>query len=381
MGGWACACLTRLSACGMLGPALAFILLLLQGHHSQAGFSSLESFDTDEPVTVTRPSGTSLQLRPNHTQTGAVAAEWKAVLHSREQNSVIVTWKNVSGSNNVHWKSSSHWKNRIDFRTEDFTLFINASQQPDSGVYILEVTSESGVTSRHKFNVSIFDLVGQPRLEEHWEPLDRGKCQVTLLCLVSRGGDVSYTWYRGRERIATPRNPSKLEEQIVPDNSSQMYTCNVSNPVSWANQTLKLTQGCLSAHQKLGLLPLLVIIVSLTTTVLLSALTCFCVWRRKRQPRPEEFLTIYQDVNNQSTRSNQQQRQEQGPPEEGSTIYSVILPQCSASTSQENENMTLYSVVLPSQKSGSKKKQHSPSVISTIYGEVGKVQTKAQNPA
>lgn len=72
---------------------------------------------------------------------------------------------------------------------------------------------------------------------------------MTLVCSVSGGGDVSYTWYRGSEQILTPRNLSSLEEQIDVDvHGSQMYTCNVSNPVSWANQTLKLSQGCLNAH-------------------------------------------------------------------------------------------------------------------------------------
>lgn len=73
-------------------------------------------------------------------------------------------------------------------------------------------------------------------------------CQVTLSCSISRGGNVSYAWYRGSDLIQTARNLSILEERIDPKDM-HTYTCNVSNPVSWDSQTLRLTQGCLSAQQ------------------------------------------------------------------------------------------------------------------------------------
>ncbi|ELK16385.1 Natural killer cell receptor 2B4, partial [Pteropus alecto] len=129
---------------------------------------------------------------------------------------------------------------------EDLSLLINATQQQDSGLYLLEVTREDGSICRHEFQISVFDHVEKPRLLEQWKALDRGRCQVTLSCLVSRGGNVSYAWYRGSELIQTTRNLSELEEQVGVG-SRHKYTCNVSNPVSWATQTLELTQAC---HRK-----------------------------------------------------------------------------------------------------------------------------------
>lgn len=73
-------------------------------------------------------------------------------------------------------------------------------------------------------------------------------CQVTLSCSVSRGSNVSYAWYRGSDLIQTASNLTTLEERIGPE-ITHTYTCNVSNPVSWASQTLRLSQGCLSAQQ------------------------------------------------------------------------------------------------------------------------------------
>ncbi|XP_059976612.1 natural killer cell receptor 2B4 [Mesoplodon densirostris] len=272
---------------------------------------------------------------------------------------------------------------RLSFISENLTLLIMAVRQQDSGLYLLEVTEDTGKVWRHKFQVSVFesllpDRVEKPQLVERWKFLDRGLCQVTLSCSVSRGGDVSYAWYRGTELIQTPRNLTKLEEQI--DVSGlHSYTCNVSNPVSWANHTLQLTQGCLNAHPNFIFLSTLMSIMILLMALFLGTLTCFYVWRWKRkqsQTRPEEFLTIYEDVNNVQTRRNQ----EQNSLGEGSTIYAIVQPQSSASTSQDNAH-PLYSLVQSSWKSGSKKTNRNTSFNKTIYEEVGKRASKAENPA
>ncbi|XP_036879728.2 natural killer cell receptor 2B4 isoform X8 [Manis javanica] len=266
---------------------------------------------------------------------------------------------------------------RLRFSIEDLTLHIEAAQHQDSGLYFLELTNQSGHVSQHKFQVSVFDHVEEPRVLGQWKALDTGKCQVTLSCLVSRGGDVSYAWYRGSEMIRTSRNLTRLEVQID-INSLHTFTCNVSNPVSWADNTLTLTPGCLTGHQKLGFLPFLVAVVILLVSLFLGTLTCFCVRRRKREKSetsPEELLTIYEDVKNPQIRRNQ--RQKQNSPGEGATVYSVIQSQPSASTSQET---TLYSLVQPSRKSGTKKKSHGPSLNNTVYDEVGRREPRAQNP-
>ena len=59
---------------------------------------------------------------------------------------------------------------------------------------------------------------------------------------------MSYAWYRGTELIQTPGNLTELVDK-VDVTGLHLYTCNVSNPVSWANQSLQLTQGCQSDHQ------------------------------------------------------------------------------------------------------------------------------------
>ncbi|XP_036199833.1 natural killer cell receptor 2B4 isoform X2 [Myotis myotis] len=338
----------------MLGPALAFLVLFLQGRHSPAASSCPEPLSPDGPVV--RPSGTSFCLGPGHTPTAVRSFDWKVRLRSNPSPCVLFTWKNDSRLHHAH-RNASDCNNRLNFSIKELRLLLKATQPNDSGTYSLEVTFENGTVRTHRFHVSVLDPVGKPELQllEQTAALGSGQCRVTLNCSASGGGDVTYTWYRGGERIPTPRSPFRLEEQ-VDVNGGHIYTCNVSNPVSWAHQSLQLGQGCGSTPQKLGLLPLLMIILVLILT-LLGTLTSVCVWRRGRKPAesgPEASLTVYEDVNHPPGRSGQS----------------------SASTSQETAT-TLYSVVLPPGKAGSKKRSHSPS----IYEGVGKIQPRAQHAA
>lgn len=364
----------------MLGQALALTLLLLfEGHQGQASPDSADH--------VTGLSGAPVRLQPPSTLTRADSVEWKVQLHTKLEFYVILTWKNTSGDlSNVLWVSKS-FNNRLSFKIEDLSLLINDTQQQDSGLYLLEVTREDGSICRHEFQISVFDHVEKPRLLEQWKALDRGRCQVTLSCLVSRGGNVSYAWYRGSELIQTTRNLSELEEQVGVG-SRHKYTCNVSNPVSWAAQTLELTQAC----HKVDFLSILVIVLLLILTLTLGSLTGLCVWRRRRrkrsQPIPKESLTIYEDVNSLPTRRNQEQ--EHSSLGEERTIYSSVQAQSAASTSRGTES-TVYSVVDPAraagrrlqgalrEQSGSRKRSHSPAVTITIYEEIGKRRPEAQN--
>lgn len=84
---------------------------------------------------------------------------------------------------------------------------------------------------------------------------------MNLSCAVTRGANVncntvsyenvsysnvSYTWYRGSELIRAGRDLRTLEEQIDAK-GEHTYTCSVSNPVSRANDTRRLT--CASTQQ------------------------------------------------------------------------------------------------------------------------------------
>ncbi|XP_045403069.1 natural killer cell receptor 2B4 isoform X1 [Lemur catta] len=355
----------------MLGQAvtLALLLLLKVSQAQECPGSTNHAFGL---------SGVSLQLWPNTPQTKMDSVEWKVKLTSHSAYQNILKWENGSNLKYESW-TLNNISNKYSFIIETLTLLINAAEQKDSGLYCLEVTNKSGKVWRAKFKVHVFDEVEKPLLWGQGKVLDRGKCQVSLSCLVSRDSNVSYAWYRGSELINMTRNLTILEKTGA--DGTYIYTCNVSNPVSWKIQTLNLTQGCQNAPE-FRFWTFLVTIVILIT-LLLGTLASFCVWKRKRkQPEtsPEEFLTIYEDVKDLQTRRNQEQKPKQNFPGEETTIYSTVQSQSSASTSQETAN-TLYSLIQPSRKSGSKKRNHSPFFSSTVYEEVGKRRPKAQDPA
>ncbi|XP_053463305.1 natural killer cell receptor 2B4 isoform X2 [Nycticebus coucang] len=337
----------------MLRPAVTLIILLFLKMPQGQGCPG----STSDVVGL---SGQSLQLQPKITQMKIYSVVWKRQLSSPSAYQHILSWENGSKPKNesLTW---TIFNNKFSFRTENLTLLINTAQEQDSGSYCLEVTNESGRVWTAKFQVSVFDRVEKPHLQEQEKVLDRGRCQVSLYCLVSRDRNVTYSWYRGSKFIHKARNLTYLKEEI--DNNMYTYTCNVSNPVSWNSHSLNLTASCQSVQQEFRFWPLLVTIV-IVITLLLGILTCLCMWKRKRkQPEtsPEECLTIYEDVKDLKTTRNHKQKPKQNSPEKKSTIYSMIQPQSSVPTSQDVSN-TLYSFIQPSRK-------------------VGNREPKAQNPA
>ncbi|XP_053065083.1 natural killer cell receptor 2B4 isoform X1 [Acinonyx jubatus] len=252
----------------MWGLSLVLTLLFLKGPQGQ-----------DSAKRVVGLSGTCLRLWPPTTLAKNIeSVQWKRPGPSPSEFSVILTWK--CGSNycsDKNW-TLNHLNKRFGFITQNLSLTIQAAQQQDSGFYIFEATDEHGKVKNYTFQVSVFDHVGEPHVLQDLKVLEGGRCQVTLSCSVPSGDNVSYDWYRGSVLIETARNHSTLEDQIDA-NSSHIYTCNVSNSVSWTNRTFIL--HCPGDSQQDKSLHLLVIIVVLLITLFLGALTGFCVWRRK----------------------------------------------------------------------------------------------------
>ncbi|VFV35270.1 natural killer cell receptor [Lynx pardinus] len=213
----------------MWGLALVLTLLFLKGLQGQ-----------DSAKRVVGLSGTCLRLWPPKTLAKNIeSVQWKRPGPSPSEFSVILTWKCESDHcKDKNW-TLNHLNKRFGFITQNLSLTIQAAQQQDSGFYIFEATDEHGKVKNYTFQVSVFDHVGEPHVLQDSKVLEGGRCQVTLSCSVPSGDNVSYDWYRGSVLIETARNHSTLEDQIDA-NSSHIYTCNVSNSVSWTNRTFIL---------------------------------------------------------------------------------------------------------------------------------------------
>ncbi|XP_052593592.1 natural killer cell receptor 2B4 isoform X2 [Peromyscus californicus insignis] len=360
---------------------------------------------SDSTKNITGISGKLLWLQPSNIQTKNVTVRWMMIQPGSPGKKEILTWKNHEHPNSP--KFSNGLNNIYYFNTSDFTLGIKSAKLKDSGLYELEITKSSGAVCTKKFQILILDHVEKPHLQGQWVWED-GMCQLSLYCSVSEDDNVSYALYRGSELISELRNFTYLENET--DSSLHTYTCNVSNKVSSASDTLNFSQGCQSVPEKVTFLPFVVIIVILVI-LFLGAVTCFCLWDKKRkqsQSGPNESSTVYEYVNDPQVRANQvghsrtsrspsavqesergqrepdrclfeEQMPEQKPPGDGGTIYSMIQYKPSDSASQDK--YTLYSVIQPSKKSGSKKRKQNPPSNCTVYEEVGKQCLKARTPA
>ncbi|EHB13655.1 Natural killer cell receptor 2B4 [Heterocephalus glaber] len=286
---------------------------LLKGLATMTG----ECSDSTDPVVGL--SGLPLSLRPLNTQMKEKAVEWRMQLPSLGKCKAILKWKN---NKNVSYATCAleYFNNTLDFESENWTLLIKSAKPQYSGLYKLELTNANGTVSCFQFKVSVFDHVEKPRLKEEWKAVGEGKCLVNLSCLGSRNGNVSYAWYRGSELIPTLRNLSHLVVHLDA-NEPDIYTCNVSNPASWASESLNLTQGCLEPR-----FPLLLVVIVILVALFLGTLTCFFVWKRKRkrsQSSPPELLTVYEDV--KEIRRNQARfKKKNQDPSCNCTIYAQV---------------------------------------------------------
>lgn len=118
----------------------------------QPGVSSPASPDSADRVAGL--SGAPVRLQPPSALTRADSLEWKVQLHTEPECRVILTWKNTSGSS-VTWVSN-RFNDRLSFMNDSLSLLINATQQQDSGLYLLEVTKEDGSVQKHRFQISVF---------------------------------------------------------------------------------------------------------------------------------------------------------------------------------------------------------------------------------
>ncbi|CAO2638380.1 Natural killer cell receptor 2B4 [Lemmus lemmus] len=277
----------------MLGQAALLVLfLLLRGHQGHDCSESTED--------VAAVSGNPLWLRPSNIQTKIVSIQWKMKL--RDSSSKIL----ISYNKNKPPEISNGHNNTYDFNPSDFALGIKSAELEDSGCYELEITNDSGGICTKKFCILILDRVEKPDLHGQWNTQADGKCLLFLYCSGSKNDNVSFALYRGSKLISTLRNFTYQENQ-TDASSPYIYTCNVSNKVSWASDTKNFTQDCQSVPPRFRFLPFVVIIVILVL-LFLSAVTCFCMWDKKRkqsQSDPKEFSTIYEYVQKPQVRRNQ----------------------------------------------------------------------------
>ncbi|XP_050988579.1 uncharacterized protein LOC127179290 isoform X2 [Labeo rohita] len=193
----------------------SFILLLI----SNTGFSA--------EISVFVQTGASVQL---DIQTQELP-EFDDLYWTKDQSENIVKYTNES-------KKVKVYKNRVNFNDKTFSLTLKNMQKTDSGLYTATASGESDrIISTYR--VSVIDAVEPPVLtvSSSWS---LHSCSVNFTCR-SHDFKLSSTFVYGgcsREEVTSQINT------LILNCSEESITCNHSNPVSWKEDRINITQLC-----------------------------------------------------------------------------------------------------------------------------------------
>ncbi|XP_054662525.1 natural killer cell receptor 2B4-like isoform X2 [Grus americana] len=285
----------------------------------------------ERPVSV----GGTLQLQPEKPPERWIKLTWRVRSDGGDQHWILRAEKNKS----VQY-SRVPVSGRAGFQEETVSLCISLVRPADSGVYWAEFEDTSGSLTHQCFWVSVWDPVGQPRLEAHILHQEQSWCNLSLHCTVPNTGNVSYNWSCTGDPPAALGHQPRLQLQVRGDTDPTVCCCNVSNPVSWSMASTDVVAACHSAAS--GGLP---------------------------SGHDEQTLTVYEEVGKAQTG-----RDPNGTSEamgDGNTIYAVVCTKTQGpSYLQDSERCTIYSTVQPTTMPTSlKRKRLDPALVSTAYVE------------
>ncbi|XP_036412799.1 CD48 antigen-like isoform X2 [Colossoma macropomum] len=166
----------------------------------------------------------------------------------------------------------SHYKGRVEFNEETYSLTLKDLQKTDSGPYEAKASGDE-VRVVAKYALSVLDPVEAPVLTHQ---LSRDTCHITLTC---RGHDLalSSSCYKEtcEEKEVTSRGRGTLSLSV----SGSTIICNHSNPVSWKTDVLEMKElkrlradkGSVSPSAGVSVCFLKTVLYSIILTLMLSA--------------------------------------------------------------------------------------------------------------
>ncbi|XP_054662522.1 natural killer cell receptor 2B4-like isoform X2 [Grus americana] len=198
----------------------------------------------ERPVSV----GGTLQLQPEKPPERWIKLTWRVRSDGGDQHWILRAEKNKS----VQY-SRVPVSGRAGFQEETVSLCISLVRPADSGVYWAEFEDTSGSVTHQCFWVSVWDPVGQPRLEAHILHQEQSWCNLSLHCTMPNTGNVSYNWSCTGDPPAALGHQPRLQLQVRGDTDPTVCCCNVSNLVSWSMASTDVVAACHSAASGLSL--------------------------------------------------------------------------------------------------------------------------------
>ncbi|XP_025051656.1 T-lymphocyte surface antigen Ly-9-like isoform X2 [Alligator sinensis] len=217
---------------GALGPLVFSLLLLLQAGGCQE-------------VKVKAAVGETVQLQPKTWPSSWVAINWKVKLRLEGY------WILRHDQNRTSANPLLTFADRVSFHPGNLSLQINSVTEKESGLYTMDVKlgDGSGITQPLSLGLLLPDRVQQPNIKASTSQ-ERGRCYLTLSCLVPKADWVTYSWSRGISSHPAPEDywlqehQADLQLEITKSSSNTFYHCNVSNAISWGMATIDVEPLC-----------------------------------------------------------------------------------------------------------------------------------------
>ncbi|XP_026135269.1 SLAM family member 7-like [Carassius auratus] len=202
-------------------------------------------------------------------------------------------WSNDKSENIVKYTSETKrvrlYKDRVDFNDKTFSLTLKNTQKTDSGLYTART---SGKLDKNivTYRVSVIDAVEAPVLTVISNRSSSDSCTVNFTCRTHELKiDSSY------------QNNSCLREEVTSQNntlildcSEDSIICNHSNPVSWKEDRINVTQLCEDNERRFPLsygsssMTVLIIVCVVLGVIVLAGLVLYCCCKNKTDSDPED---------------------------------------------------------------------------------------------
>ncbi|XP_021470491.2 SLAM family member 8 isoform X2 [Oncorhynchus mykiss] len=161
--------------------------------------------------------GDSVELPSGLEREGIKSMEWKY------KKMVIVEFdRNIS-------LPRSQFKGRLEMNDSNFSLIIRELTLQDSGEFLVSAASNKEQIPTKTIHLQVHEPISKVEIQKEIKLLANQSCSVWLLCNVSVGSNLSYTWERGNE---TYRDDQQIHFSLSPADGDISVTCTASNSVS-----------------------------------------------------------------------------------------------------------------------------------------------------
>ncbi|XP_048476785.1 SLAM family member 8-like [Rhincodon typus] len=232
--------------------------------------------------------------------------------------------------NNLKIFPHTEFEGRITLH-QNLTLQINNLRITDGGTYTVSVTAGQDYTG--EISLQVYEPVSVPTVELI-QNVTAERCNVTVLCSVSSGSHINYTWtWLGSNRTDGPvehvsGNPGELEVSVGRSHSIH-YRCTVWNPVSKESAELRIETPCTKSQEGSSSLEngniILIIVISIILFCLLVILAIVIYWKllhKLGSGNMEESMVFDHHLTRVPTVPNNYENNTS--PESPCTVYAVV---------------------------------------------------------